>query len=147
MRYIQVCTQPKKNIRNLPKKENSSSQYQSTLQLWRLLQAGEKSSILDCEQTLFFFRFGKGSARARAWAAKPRDVRNEGGNPRRKMRDCPHSQTQWNTRSASPVSRLQSRAWSFACLERFARRTKKKEKMLVVYVNPATVCKTGHERT
>ena len=32
---------------------------------------------LDCEQSLFFFRFSKGSARARA--AKPRDARNEGG--------------------------------------------------------------------
>ena len=34
---------------------------------------------------------------------------------------------------ASPVSRLQSHGWSFACLERFARRTKKKERLLVVY--------------
>ena len=31
------------------------------------------------------------------------------------------------------LSRLQSRAWSFACLARFARRTKKKERLLVVY--------------
>ena len=31
------------------------------------------------------------------------------------------------------VSRLQSRAWSFACLRRFARRTKKKERLVVVY--------------
>ena len=31
---------------------------------------------LDCEQSLFFFRFSKGSARARA--AKTRDARNEG---------------------------------------------------------------------
>ena len=34
---------------------------------------------------------------------------------------------------ASPVSGLQSRAWSFACLARFARCTKKKERLLVVY--------------
>ena len=34
---------------------------------------------------------------------------------------------------ATPVSRLQSSAWSFACLGRFARRTKKKERLLVVY--------------
>ena len=34
---------------------------------------------------------------------------------------------------AYPVSGLQSRAWSFACLERFVRRTKKKERLLVVY--------------
>ena len=34
---------------------------------------------------------------------------------------------------ASPVSRLQSRAWSFACLRRFVRRTKNKERLLIVY--------------
>ena len=32
-----------------------------------------------------------------------------------------------------PVLRLQSWAWSFACLVRFARWTKKKERLLVVY--------------
>ena len=57
---------------------------------------------VNCEQSLFFFRFSKGSARARA--AKPRDARNA----------------------------LKSRAWSFACLARFARRTKKKERLLLV---------------
>ena len=35
--------------------------------------------------------------------------------------------------NCSPVSRLQSRAWSFACLGSFARRTKKKEILLLVY--------------
>ena len=35
-------------------------------------------------------------------------------------------------RKGTPVSRLQSRAWSFACLGRFARRTKKEERLLVV---------------
>ena len=35
---------------------------------------------------------------------------------------------------ASPVSRLQSRAWSFACLGRCARRTKHKERLLVVQI-------------
>ena len=39
----------------------------------------------------------------------------------------------WEEKRASPVSRHQSRAWSFACLGRFARRTKKKERLLVVY--------------
>ena len=34
---------------------------------------------------------------------------------------------------ASPVSRLQSRARSLTCIWRFARRTKKKERLLVVY--------------
>ena len=38
---------------------------------------------LDCEQSLFFFRFSKGSARAlERWAAKPREARNKGGSPR-----------------------------------------------------------------
>ena len=36
--------------------------------------------------------------------------------------------------AAREVSRLQSRAWSFACLGGFARRTKKKERLLVVYL-------------
>ena len=36
--------------------------------------------MIDCELSLFFFRFSKGSTRARErWAAKPRDLRNEGG--------------------------------------------------------------------
>ena len=35
---------------------------------------------------------------------------------------------------ASPVSRLQSRALSFAFLGRFAGRTKKRERLLVVYL-------------
>ena len=52
---------------------------------------------LDCEQSPSFFRFSGGSARAhKRRAAEPRDERNQGG--------------------ASPVSRLQSRAWSFSCL-------------------------------
>ena len=63
---------------------------------------------VDCEQSLFFFRFSEGSACAvRRWDARTR---------------------------ASPVSRRQSRAWSFACLALFARWTKKKERLLVVYV-------------
>ena len=36
------------------------------------------SPLLDCEQSLFFFRFSKGSARAQErLAAKPGDTRNE----------------------------------------------------------------------
>ena len=38
-----------------------------------------------------------------------------------------------NEGSGSPVLRLQSRAWSFLCLARFARRTKK-ERLLVVLI-------------
>ena len=83
------------------------------------------SDKLDCEQPLFSFRFSKGSARARErWTAKPRDARSEGGSPRRKKSFFCRT---------SPVSRLQSRAWSFTCVRRFARRTKKKERLLVLY--------------
>ena len=39
---------------------------------------------------------------------------------------------------ASPVSRPPSRTWSFACLAHFARRTKKKERLLVVYIISAS---------
>ena len=59
---------------------------------------------LDCKQSLFFFRFSKGSTCTSV-------TRNESGRPRRKKR-----------------------AWSFACLGRFAGRTKKKERLLIVYV-------------
>ena len=58
---------------------------------------------LDCEQSLFFFRFNKSNARARE---------RRSGETR-------------ETRAASPVSRHQSRAWPFACLA-FARRTTEK---------------------
>ena len=50
--------------------------------------------LIDCEQSLFFFRFSENNC-TRAGAAKPRDERNEGGSPRRKKRDCPLSQSQW----------------------------------------------------
>ena len=36
--------------------------------------------------------------------------------------------------SVPPVSRLQSRAWSFACLARFARRANKNERLLEAYL-------------
>ena len=72
--------------------------------------AGIFGKSIDCEQSVFFFRFSKGSARAR-------ELRRE---------------TRETMARASPISSLQSRAWSFACLGRFARRTKKKERLLVV---------------
>ena len=40
--------------------------------------------FVDCEQSLFFFRFSAGSARERERerrTAKPREARNEGGSP------------------------------------------------------------------
>ena len=46
-----------------------------------MLRVLPPTSNLDGEQSLFFFRFSKGSARPReCWAAKPRNARNEGGN-------------------------------------------------------------------
>ena len=62
------------------------------------------ASNVDCEQSLFFFRFSEGSARARERrAAKPRGARNDGGarghlrgsrvllDGPRKKRDCSQS--------------------------------------------------------
>ena len=64
-------------------------------------------AMVDCEQSSpFFVRFSAGSARA------PRDARNESG--------------------SLPVSCLQSRACSFSCHSHLARRTKKKERLLIV---------------
>ena len=74
------------------------------------------SGKVDCEQSLFFFRFSMGSARVRVhWVAKPRDERNEGA-----------------------FSRLQSRAWLFACLVViclffFLFHGPRKKRLLVVY--------------
>ena len=65
---------------------------------------------------MFFFRFSRGSAR-------------EGDR---------RAANQWDARNE--VSRLQSRVWSFACLARFARRTKKKERLLVVYFVRPSIC-------
>ena len=46
------------------------------------------SCLLDCERSLFFFKFSEGSAHAdERWVAKPRDARNEGGIPRRKKKN------------------------------------------------------------
>ena len=59
---------------------------------------------LDCEQSLFSFRFSESNARARE----------------RRSRE-----TRETRAAASPVSRHQSRAWPFACLA-FARRTTEK---------------------
>ena len=63
-------------------------------------------SALDCEQSLFSSDLGNGSARARALSGEA---------ARREKR-----------------GRLQARAWSFACLGRFVRRSEKKERLLVV---------------
>ena len=52
---------------------------------------------LDCEQSLFFFRFSESSARA--WERRSRETRETRAAAR-----------------ASPFSRHQSRAWPFACL-------------------------------
>jgi len=49
----------------------NSNKYAMGLSTYSLI-----SPSIDCEQPLFFFRFSKGSARARErWAAKPQDAR------------------------------------------------------------------------
>ena len=54
-------------------------------------------SSIDCEQSLFFFRFSRGSAHARASGEAARRAKR-GRQPEKKKRDCPLSQGQWNTR-------------------------------------------------
>ena len=60
--------------------------------------------IIDCGQSIFYFDL----------------VRGVHAHARRKKR---------GEKRASPISRLQSRAWSFIRLARFARRTKMKERL------------------
>ena len=75
---------------------------------------------IGCKQSLFFFRFSEGNARGRERrAAKPQERREKRGRQ-------PEKKKERLSFCASPVSRLQPRAWSFACLARFARRTKEK---------------------
>ena len=77
-------------------------------QCWELLRPfarslklnGLKTQDIYCEQSLFFFRFSESNARAGSGVAARRAKR--------------------------PVSRHQSRAWPFACLAGFARRTREK---------------------
>ena len=77
---------------------------------------------LDCEQSLFFFRFSESNARARE--RRSRETRE--------MRAAAR---------ASPVSRHQSRAWPFACLA-FCSTDDSKERLLVVYKDiRCKVCK------
>ena len=71
---------------------------------------------LDCERSLFFIRFSEGSAREGVEQLS-RETR----------------ETRATAREASPFSRLQPCAWSFSCLATFARRTEKKEKLVVVF--------------
>ena len=71
-------------------------------------RGAEDRMLLDCEQSLFFFRQ---CTRARALSGEAARHEKRG-------------------------RRLQSRAWSFACLGRFARRTKKKERLLGVQNAP-----------
>ena len=92
--------------------------YNKTLKDW---------SLVDCEQPLFFIRFSKGSARARAFSGEA--ARREKRETRAAARE---EKIEYLFYCVSPVSRLQSRAWSFLSLGRFGRRTKKKERLLLV---------------
>ena len=60
-----------------------------------------------------------------SYGVRGEEILDGGGGRGRRNPETPDTQ-------ATPVSRLQSRAWSFACLGRFARRTKKRERLLVV---------------
>ena len=71
------------------------------------------AALIDCEQSLSFS------------SDLVRDVHARASVERR------NRETQETRAAAFPVSRLQSRAWSFACLGRFARRTKEKERLLI----------------
>ena len=76
---------------------------------------------VDCEQSLFFFRVhARASVERRS--RETRETRAVAREEKGESLFC----------RASPVSRLHSRGWSFACLGRFARRTKTKERLLVV---------------
>ena len=76
---------------------------------------------VDCEQSLFFFRVhARASVERRS--RETRETRVAAREEKGESLFC----------RASPVSRLHSRGWSFACLGRFARRTKTKERLLVV---------------
>ena len=101
------------------------------------LPSGGPSSLflvaLDCELSLFFFKFYKGGTRARErWGAKLRDASNEGGSPRRsrappvafsharghlrvsgvlldgprKKRDCSLSMIAWSQVTTTPSNNL-----------------------------------------
>ena len=76
---------------------------------------------LDCEPSLFSLQLATRVRERRA--AKPRDAENEGGSPRREKRDPLFSY----------VSRLAPSVTRVYILARFVRRTKKKERLLVVY--------------
>ena len=78
-----------------------SVSFSSQIQLVIILNC--RVHLLDCEQSLFFFRFTEECTRARALSDKTA------------------------RRVEKRRRRLQSRAWSFSCHVRFARRTKKKE--------------------
>lgn len=78
-------------------------------------------------RNLTLIRLCERSARTwKGWATKSSHARNAGDSPRSKETlsiffFCP-----------SPFLRLLSRVWSFACLARFAQRTKKEERLLII---------------
>ena len=91
-------------IKNLFIRQRAYVEILSTRKAWRARKRSKSCSRrssateLDCEQSLFFFRFSKSNARARE--RRSRETR----------------ETRAAAREASPVSRHQSRAWPFACL-------------------------------
>ena len=88
--------------------------------------------LIDCEQSLFFFRFSKGSARARA--VKPREARNEGGSPRRKRETARLARANEIRVGLTTISHLAPSVTRVAiCVSRvLLDRLQKKERLLVV---------------
>ena len=89
-----------------------------------MTQTSVTSTVAAVPLNLFSVRLcaissDKGRECTRARAAKTRDARNEGDSRERLF--C-----------ASSVSRLEPHAWSFSSLARFARQTKKNERLLSV---------------
>ena len=107
-------------IKNLFIRQRAYVEILSTRKAWRARKRSKSCSRrssateLDCEQSLFFFRFSKSNARAR------------GGEAARRAK-----------RGRQPEKPLPSRAISHARghlrVSRFPRRTTEKERLLVVY--------------
>ena len=83
--------------------------------------------LIDCEQSLFFFRFSKGSARAR-------EARNEGGSPRRKRETARLARANEIRVGLTTISHLAPSVTRVAiCVSRvLLDRLQKKERLLVV---------------
>ena len=88
-------------------------------------------SLRNCETMESWkmrLRAVSGSFVLRSWVVRELHARASVEQQSRETRE-----TRAAAREASPVSRLQQCAWSFSCVAPFARRTAKKERLLLVY--------------